>query len=114
MFGAFHKVDNVCAIVDYNKIQLDGFVKDIMELEPLADEWRSFGWHVIEIDGHDLTACGGAFDEAAATKGIPSVILAHTIKGKGVSFMENQLAWHYKSPDAEQLARALREIGAPE
>ena len=110
MFGGFHKVDNVCAIVDYNKIQLDGWVKDIMDLAPLGDKWRSFGWHVIEIDGHDLQAVDSAFTEAAATKGMPSVIIANTIKGKGVSFMENNPKWHGVAPNPEQVAAALKEL----
>src|SRR6478752_2838510 len=90
MFGPYHKVDNVVAIVDYNKIQLDGFVKDIMDVAPLSDKWRAFGWHTIELaDGHDIGALQAAFAEAAATKGKPTAIVANTIKGKGVSFMEN-------------------------
>src|SRR5262245_58975222 len=89
MFGPFHRVDNLVCIVDYNKIQLDGFVKDIMDLEPLADKWRSFGWHTIELNGHDIPAVQAAFAEASNTKGKPTVLVAHTIKGKGVSFMEN-------------------------
>src|SRR5579864_6632188 len=98
MFGAFHKMDNVVAIVDYNGIQLDGFVKDIMEVAPLADKWRAFGWHTLEIDGHDLGAIQKAFQEAAATKGKPTAIVAHTIKGKGVSFMENNPKFHGTAP----------------
>ncbi|MBM3811911.1 MAG: transketolase [Acidimicrobiia bacterium] len=110
MFGAYHKVDNVVAIVDYNKIQLDGFVKDIMELEPLADKWRAFGWHVIEIDGHNLAALGAAWDEARATKGKPTAVIAHTIKGKGVSFMENNPKWHGVAPSPDEVAMALKEL----
>jgi transketolase len=110
MFGAFHKVDNVCAIVDNNKIQLDGWVKDIMPLDPLADKWKSFGWHVIELDGHDIEALQKGFAEAAATKGKPSVILASTIKGKGVSFMENNPKWHGSAPSADDLKKALEEL----
>ena len=110
MFGAFHRVDNVVAIVDYNKIQLDGFVKDIMELEPLADKWRSFGWHVVEIDGHDVAAVQRAFAEAEATKGKPTCVLAHTIKGKGVSFMENNPKFHGMAPTKEECALALQEL----
>src|SRR6478672_11265371 len=83
MFAGFHKVDNLVAIVDYNRIQLDGFVKDIMDLEPLVDKWRAFGWHVIELDGHDIAALQRAFAEAATVKGKPTVLIAHTIKGKG-------------------------------
>lgn len=110
MFGAFHKVDNCCVIVDYNKIQLDGFVKDILDLEPLADKWRSFGWHVVDFDGHDLAAVGAAFDEAAATKGKPTVLIAQTIKGKGVSFMENNPKYHGVAPTADEVAKALEEL----
>lgn len=110
MFGAFHKTDNVCAIVDNNKIQLDGWVKDIMPLEPLADKWKSFGWHVIELDGHDIEALQKGFAEAAATKGKPTVILANTIKGKGVSFMENNPKWHGSAPSADDLKKALEEL----
>jgi transketolase len=110
MFAAFHKVDNVVAIVDYNGIQLDGFVKDIMEVAPLADKWRAFGWHVVEVDGHDVEALRKAFAEASATKGIPTVLLAHTIKGKGVSFMENNPKYHGVAPSAEEVAAALKEL----
>jgi transketolase len=110
MFGAFHKVDNVVAIVDYNKIQLDGFVKDIMEIAPLADKWRSFGWHTLEIDGHDLKAVKAAFAEAAATKGKPTAIVANTVKGKGVSFMENNPKFHGVAPTAAEVELALQEL----
>jgi transketolase len=110
MFGAYHKLDNVCAIVDYNKIQLDGFVKDIMELEPLADKWRSFGWHVIELDGHSIPALWGAFAEAHTVKGQPTVIIAHTVKGKGVSFMENNPKFHGVAPTPAELETALKEL----
>jgi transketolase len=110
MFGAFHKVDNVVAIVDYNRIQLDGFIKDIMELEPLVDKWRSFGWHVIELDGHDIPALQKAFAEAVATKGKPTVLVAHTIKGKGVSFMENNPKFHGVAPTPAEVEQALKEL----
>ncbi|MBL8178776.1 MAG: transketolase [Bryobacterales bacterium] len=110
MFASFHKLDNIVAIVDYNKIQLDGFVKDIMELEPLADKWRSFGWHVVDADGHDLLALRRAFAEAEATKGKPTVLLAHTIKGKGVSFMENNPKFHGMAPTKDECEKALKEL----
>jgi transketolase len=110
MFGSFHKVDNVCAIVDYNRIQLDGFTKDILDLEPLADKWRAFGWHVVEFDGHDIPAVQAAFAEAAATKGKPTCLLAHTVKGKGVSFMEDNPKWHGSAPNAEEVELALKEL----
>jgi transketolase len=110
MAGAFHKLDNVVAIVDYNRIQLDGFVHDIMEIAPLAEKWRAFGWHTIEIDGHDFAAIEKAFDEAEATKGKPTCIVAHTIKGKGVSFMENNPKFHGTAPTADEMKLALQEL----
>ncbi len=110
MFGAFHKVDNVVAIVDYNRIQLDGFVKDIMELEPLADKWRAFGWHTIEVDGHDIPQLQAAFREAAKTKGKPTAVVAHTVKGKGVSFMENNPKYHGVAPTPQEVELALKEL----
>jgi len=110
MAGAFHKLDNVVAIVDYNRIQLDGFVKDIMEVEPLADKWRAFGWHTLEIDGHDLVAVRKALVEAEATKGKPTCIVAHTIKGKGVSFMENNPKFHGTAPSPAEVELALQEL----
>ena len=110
MCGAFHKMDNIVAIVDYNRIQLDGFVKDIMDVDPLADKWRAFGWHTMEIDGHDLTAVAQAFAEAAATKGKPSCVLAHTVKGKGVSFMENNPKFHGTAPTPAEVKLALQEL----
>ncbi len=110
MFGGFHKVDNVVAIVDSNGIQLDGFVKDIMDETPLPDKWRSFGWHTIEVDGHNIAALQSAFSEAAATKGQPTVLIAHTVKGKGVSFMENNPKFHGTAPTLEEERRALAEL----
>jgi transketolase len=110
MFAGFQKVDNLVAIVDYNRIQLDGFVKDILDLEPLVEKWRSFGWRAIELDGHDIAALQAAFNEAAATKGRPTVLIAHTVKGKGVSFMENNPKYHGVAPTADEAARALAEL----
>jgi transketolase len=110
MFGAFHKVDNVCAIVDYNRIQLDGFTKEIMDLEPLADKWRAFGWHTVEVNGHDISELKKAFAEAAATKGKPACVIAHTVKGKGVSFMEDNPKFHGVAPTADELATAMKEL----
>jgi len=110
MFGAFHKIDNVAAIVDYNKMQLDGFIKDIMELEPLVAKWQAFGWHTIELDGHSIPALQAAFAEAAAVRGKPTVIIAHTVKGKGVSFMENNPKFHGVAPTPEEVERALKEL----
>lgn len=111
LFAPHHGLDNLIAIVDYNKIQSFGSVSDVLELEPLADKWRAFGWAVLEIDGHDYEQIADALSHVPFEKGKPTVVIAHTMKGKGVSFMENDLAWHYKSPDDEQLARALIELG---
>jgi transketolase len=110
MAGAFHKADNLVAIVDYNHIQLDGFVSDIMEIAPVAEKWREFGWHTLEIDGHDFAAIELALAEAAATKGTPTCIVAHTIKGKGVSFMENNPKFHGVAPTQDELKLALQEL----
>jgi transketolase len=110
MFASFHRMDNLVAIVDYNRIQLDGFVKDILDLEPLADKWRGFGWHVIEVDGHSIPALQKVFAEAETTKGKPTCVLAHTIKGKGVSFMENNPKFHGMAPSPEEFALAMKEL----
>jgi transketolase len=110
MTASHYNLDNLCGIVDCNRLQIDGKCCEIMELEPLGDKWRSFGWHVIECDGHDLEALMNALDEAEKTKGRPAVILAHTVKGKGVSFIENQVKWHGIAPKKDELEKALREL----
>jgi transketolase len=110
MFGSYNKLDNIVVIVDYNRIQLDGFVKDILDLEPLADKWRSFGWHTIEVNGHDIPALQAAFAEAASTKGKPTALVAHTVKGKGVSFMENNPKYHGSAPSPAEVQTALQEL----
>ena len=110
MFGAFHKLDNVVAIVDYNRIQLDGFVKDIMEVEPLVAKWQAFGWHTVELDGHSIPALQSAFAEAADVKDKPTALIAHTIKGKGVSFMENNPKFHGVAPTKQEVELALKEL----
>lgn len=104
------RLDNLCVLLDYNKIQLSGAVKDIMDLEPLLDKWRAFNWHTLEIDGHDFAAIIRALDEAEKTKGKPTLILCQTIKGKGVSFMEGKWEWHGKAPNREEGERAIQEI----
>ncbi|MFC1501554.1 transketolase [Elusimicrobiota bacterium] len=104
------KLDNLCGIVDYNKLQIDGPVEKVMNIEPISDKYKSFGWNVIEIDGHDLKKIIKAYDDAEKYKGKPSVIIAHTVKGKGVSFMENEVDWHGKAPKKEQLEMALKEL----
>jgi transketolase len=111
LFAPHHHLDNLIAIVDYNKIQSFGTVREVLDLEPLAQKWRAFGWAVREINGHDLEQIEDALKSVPFKIGRPSCIIAHTVKGKGVSFMENQLAWHYKSPNDEQLKRALTELG---
>ena len=106
-------LDNLCAIVDFNKIQQTSSVEEILPtLFPLPDKWRSFSWHVVECDGHSLPELFNALDEAEATKGRPTVIIAHTVKGKGVSYMENSNSWHGKAPDEEQAKQAIEEISA--
>lgn len=110
LFAPHHKLDNVIAIVDYNKIQSFGSVREVLDLEPLIDKWKAFKWCVAEIDGHDHASIHAVLSTAPLEPGKPTVVIAHTVKGKGVSFMENQLAWHYKSANADQLAQALGEI----
>jgi len=105
-----YKLDNLVCILDYNKAQIDGYVSDVMPLEPIADKWRSFGWHVISINGHDFDQIIDAFNEARTIKGKPTFILADTIKGKGVSFMENMVDWHGVAPNAEQAEQAINEL----
>jgi transketolase len=110
MSAANFKVDNLTAIVDNNGIQLSGFNRDIMNLDPLNKKWEAFGWHVIEVDGHDIDQLLDAIKKAQQIKGQPTVIIAHTIKGKGVSFMENNVDFHGKAPNTEQLEKALKEL----
>ena len=110
MSAAHRKLDQVCAIVDYNKVQENGPTNEIKNLEPLADKWRSFGWHVVEVIGHNFTQLIGALDGFGQIKEKPYVIIAHTIKGKGVSFMEGEKSWHGKAPNKEQLQQALQEL----
>ena len=114
LFAPQHGLDNLTAIVDYNKIQSLGHVRDVIDLEPLAAKWTAFRWAAREIDGHDHSQIAQALGECPFKVGSPSVIIAHTVKGKGVSFMEGQLAWHYQAPDDAQLVQALTEVGAPE
>jgi len=105
-----HHLDNLCVILDGNGIQLDNFVKKILDLEPVVDKLKAFGWPVIDINGHDLAQIDKALDQAEATKGSPTFIVAHTIKGKGVSFMENDPEWHGKAPKPSEAVEAIREI----
>ena len=110
MTSSHYNLDNVCAIIDYNKVQENGPTNEIKNLEPLGKRWASFGWHVIEVDGHDLRQLMTALDDFDNVEGKPTVIIAHTVKGKGVSFMENKAAWHGKAPNKEQLEAALAEL----
>ena len=105
-----HPLDNLVVILDYNKIQLDNFVTKILDLEPVLAKWQSFGWPVLEIDGHDVTQIGKALDQAEATRGVPTFVVAHTVKGKGVSFMENDPEWHGKAPKPAEAVAGIREV----
>ena len=110
MLAGHLKLDNLVAIVDYNKLQSFGYTKEVLDLEPFSKKWESFGWTAIEVDGHDIEALCDAFSKIPFKARKPSVVIAHTIKGEGVSFMENRLEWHYKSPNPEQEKQALEEL----
>lgn len=111
MTAGHRGLDNVTAIVDVNRIQIDGFTEDVKTLEPFADKWRAFRWNVIEIDGHDFEEILDALDEAKRTEGKPTVILAHTVKGQGVSFMENEAEFHGRALGEDEMERAMEELG---
>lgn len=113
LFAAHHRLSSVCAIIDYNKLQALASIEDTIGLEPFADKWRAFGWAVVELDGHDHAALKAAFAQAAAADR-PTCVIAHTVKGRGVSFMENQVLWHYRAPAGEELAAALAELDLAE
>ena len=110
MFAAQQKLSHLCLIVDYNKIQSLGNVKDICDLSPLTEKFKAFNWNVVEIDGHDYSEIEQAFKKFKEEKEKPTAIIANTIKGKGVSFMEGKLLWHYRNPNDEQLAQAMEEL----
>lgn len=110
LFGAHHKLSNLCVIIDYNKIQSFGNTNDILQLEPLSDKLKAFNWNVVSIDGHNHDALLKAFTAFNNEEEKPTVIIANTIKGKGVSFMENNLAWHYKSPNKEEYEQAIKGL----
>ena len=111
MTSANYKIDNLCAILDNNGLQIDGTNKEVMNIEPVVEKWKSFGWHVIEINGHDIKAIVDALNEAEKIKGKPTMIIAHTIKGKGVSFMENKVEYHGVAPTRDEYERAMKELG---
>ena len=110
MTSAHYGLDNVCAIIDYNNLEIDGYIEDVKGIHPVVDKWKSFNWHVIECEGNDMASVMRAFDRAEQLKRKPTLILAHTTKGRGVSFMENIDLWHGKVPSAEQLDQALNEL----
>ena len=112
LFAAHHRLSNLAAVVDYNKLQSLGSVQETIQLEPFAEKWRVFGWRVVEIDGHDHDALFKALSIEPGTHPQPTCIVAHTTKGKGVSFMENSVVWHYRSPQGEEYERALSELRA--
>ena len=112
MAAAKFKLDNLCVMVDVNGLQIDGNTADVMPTEPLDAKFAAFGFHVIHVDGHDYDALGAAFAEAASVKGQPTALLLHTVKGKGVSFMEGDYSWHGKAPNAEQYEQAMAELNA--
>lgn len=110
MAAGHYKLDNLCAIVDYNGLQIDGQVEQVMGLAPLAEKWRAFRWNAMEVDGHRVEALSSAFERASGAKGKPTVLLARTVKGKGVSFMENRAEWHGRAPNREEHEKALNEL----
>ena len=112
MFASHYKLDNLVAFVDFNGLQIDGSVADVAGLDKLDEKFKAFGFEVIKIDGHDFEQIEDALNKAKTVKGKPTVIIAATVKGKGVSYMENQVGWHGKAPDAEQYQKAMDELKA--
>ncbi len=108
------RLDNLTAVLDYNGLQIDGWLRDVKSLEPVAEKWKAFGWNVLEVDGHDYTSLLEAIKKALEHRGAPSMIIAHTVKGKGISFMENQPDWHGKAPGEEEYRQALAELDTQE
>ncbi len=112
MFAAHYKLDNLCGFVDYNGLQIDGPIAEVMSPEPIADKFEAFDWHVISIDAHDVGAIADALAKAKSVKGKPTMIVAKSVKGKGVSFMENNVSWHGSAPNKEQYEQAMSELSA--
>ena len=112
MFAHQYKLDNLCVIIDNNGLQIDGNIADVMSPYPILDKLRSFGFEAVEIDGHDFEQIEQAFQKARETKGVPFAIVMKTVKGKGVSYMENQAGWHGKAPNDEEYAQAMSELKA--
>ena len=111
MFASHQKLDNLVAVIDYNRLQALDKLDSIVSLEPLAEKWRSFGWEVKEVDGHNLLELENVFKGAPFTKGKPTMVIAHTIKGKGISFMEKVPIWHFRLPNQEEMKVACRDLG---
>ena len=115
MSGANYRLDNLCAVVDRNRLQISGCTEDVMALDDLHRKWDSFGWHVIDVaDGNDIDELSRAFDEAKIVKGKPTVIIANTVKGKGSPVMENKASWHHHVPNAEEYAQIIKDLKARE
>jgi len=112
MFAAFHKLDNLIAIIDYNKMQAMDFTAKTLDLEPFADKWKAFGWECAEVDGHNIEKLIEKMQNIPLVENKPTVIIAHTVKGKGVSFMKNDILWHYRSARGEEFDGALKELEA--
>jgi transketolase len=111
MFAAAQKLDNVCVIVDYNKWQATGRSNETLMLAPLREKWAAFGWDAVEADGHDVTQLAALMSSVPRGNGKPLAIIAHTVKGKGVSFMEDDNNWHYRAPTADEVVKAHKELG---
>ena len=114
MAASQYKLDNLCAVLDYNHLQIDGNIDEVISPEPFASKFESFGWNVLDVNGHDFDELRNAFEQAKQVKDKPTMIVAHTIKGKGVSFMENNYAWHGAAPNQEQYEQAMKELGGLE
>ena len=114
MAAAHYKLDNLCAVLDYNHLQIDGNIADVISPEPFTSKFEAFGWNVLDVNGHDFDELRNAFEQAKQVKDNPTVIIAHTIKGKGVSYMENNYAWHGAAPNDEQYETAMKELGGLE
>ena len=112
MSAAHYKLNNLVAILDNNGLQIDGRNDDVMTVEPIYEKFESFGWEVVQVDGHDIEAIAEALDDADEAQDRPTMIIAHTVKGKGVSFMEDEAGWHGKAPNAEETAKAIAELSA--
>ena len=110
MAAGNYGLDNLCAVIDRNCLQISGDTETVMCQESVEDRWKSFGWHVIHTSGHEFDSLNQAFEEARITKGMPTVVIAHTVKGYGVSFMENKAAWHHRIPTAEEYEVACKEL----